>query len=229
MLFIYFSSVLKLILGKKQMCNCGLATPFFHDCGKENICAFFQQHKISHMGWSFWHPFTKCTLALCCRGEQPLCKKTITSHSEVKNTLTWGGRQIVAVELFSPPIVVVLVPVSLYGCSMYMTICGSSFYNRLLAEECDSRWLSSSWATGWYESAHECLLVRSDIFLIKTSSRICFCEPLRELKNLSTLVRICLFAAGISWTSSDSVSQCHWSCMWKAVLCSFGLLSTRGF
>lgn len=94
-------------------------------------------------------------------------------------------------ELFSLPVVEVLVPVSLYGCHMYMMIHGSSFYNRLLAGECDSRWLSSHWATGWYESAHECLLVQPDIFLIKTWSRVCFRSPLCMLKTLSTGVRIC--------------------------------------
>lgn len=60
---------------------------------------------------------------------------------------------------------------------MYMMIHGSSFYNRLLAGECDSRWLSSNGATGWYESAHECLLVQLDIFLIKTLSCVCFHYP----------------------------------------------------
>lgn len=70
-------------------------------------------------------------------------------------------------KLLSLPAAEVLVPVSPYGCNMYMTIHGSSFYNRLLAGECDSRWLSSNWATGWYESANEYLLVQTNIFFLE--------------------------------------------------------------
>lgn len=86
----------------------------------------------------------------------------------------------------------------------------SSFYNRLLAGECDSRWLSSNWATGCYESAHECLLVQPDIFLIKTSGCVCFASPSASWKTWALSSGS---AAGIWQLSSDSVVQWDWSGM----------------
>lgn len=87
---------------------------------------------------------------------------------------------------------------------MYMAIHGSSFYNGLLAGECDSRWLSSSWATRCYESTHECLLVQPDIFLIKTTSLVCFRLQLCRLKNLRYSARdLPVFAPGMWYITSD--------------------------
>lgn len=96
-------------------------------------------------------------------GAQLLCKGPITLRSSEMLVHLWRQR-CHQPRCFSLPVVEVLVPVNLYGCNMYLMIRGLSCYNRLLAGECDSRWLSSNRAAGWYESAHEYLLVQTLLF-----------------------------------------------------------------
>lgn len=102
-------------------------------------------------------------------GAQLLCKGPITLRSSEMLVHLWRQKTtaLSTAPPFSLPVVEVLVPVNLYGCNMYLMIRGLSFYNRLLAGECDSRWLSSNRAAGWYESAHEYLLVQTLLFLKK--------------------------------------------------------------
>lgn len=96
-------------------------------------------------------------------GAQLLCKGPITLRSSEMLVHLWRQR-CHQPRCFSLPVVEVLVPVNLYGCNMYLMIRGLSCYNRLLAGECDSRWLSSNRAADWYESAHEYLLVQTLLF-----------------------------------------------------------------
>lgn len=71
-------------------------------------------------------------------------KKNIHSTLSSAKHVHLRRQKTTAAEQFALIVVGVLVPVSLYGCNMYMMIHGSSFYNRLLAGECDSRWPSSN-------------------------------------------------------------------------------------